>query len=196
MKIKQEFLWMFFIVTNIGILTSCSSEPIPVQNSQTNKIFSEPAPPTENQFGPISTRIYSDVIEIKVVDRYGITDANLTLPSGKTIPALHIDRTNFSEQVRRPSRGISPSFGIGVGVFGGSSGGVGVGSGIGIGIPLGSGSDSDDDMLDSPQTRSVAVIKIPDLNFYKENWENSKIRVGFSSFAHDNRVIEVPAPKP
>ncbi len=121
-------------------------------------------------------------IEITASDRQPMETAELIAPDGSAIPAHQIDRNKTVEE----TRGGAPS--VGVGVFGGSSGRVG--TSIGIGFPLFGDDEQRDAVIDSR-----ALIRVPDMNAYRADWQHYRLRLRFGP-PENERVMEIPAPRP
>jgi hypothetical protein len=122
-------------------------------------------------------------IEITATDRQPVETAELIAPDGTAIPAHQIDRSKTVEE----TRGGDPS--VGVGVFGGSSGHIG--TSVGIGFPLFGDGSSRDPVIDSR-----ALIRIPDMAAYRAGWQQYRLRLRFGAAPENERVMEIPAPRP
>lgn len=137
--------------------------------------------PVSAEFAPADTETAGAAIEVTVEDRQPVETAELVAPDGSATPAHQIDRSRIVEHgAAQPS--------IGVGVFGGSSGRVG--GGVGIGFPMGS-SGSYDRVIDSR-----ALIRVPDMAAYRQGWQDWKIRIRLGTTETNERVMEIPAPRP
>jgi len=120
------------------------------------------------------------VINIRALDRLPITGAVLVLPTGERIPACSVDQVNNPTLVN----GLS---------LGGETGSV---TGIGANVPFlaGPGMSPGKTVLIG-QIASVALIRVPELDVYREVWPQAKIEVHMG-FAPDDRVETLAAPKP
>jgi hypothetical protein len=121
------------------------------------------------------------VITIRALDRVAITAVALVLPDGERVPAYSID------QQRNPTYSNRTSIGT-----------MGTDSviGIGGGVPLlnGPGMDRKTTVLIG-QIASTALIRVPDLEAYREVWPQSKLEIHMG-FAPDDQVETLAAPQP
>lgn len=124
-----------------------------------------------------------DAIEVEVKDRQPVETAELVAPDGSATPAYQIDRSKVVES-------YAPEPAFGVGVFGGSSGHIG--TSVGINIPIG----RSDTAPYEPVIESRALIRVPDMAAYRSNWQNWKIRIELGTSETNERVMEIPAPRP
>ena len=121
------------------------------------------------------------VINIRALDRVAISAAVLVLPDGERVPAYSIDQQrNPTYSNRTPIGALSTDSVIGIG------GGVQLLNGPGM----------------NPQTTvligqiaSTALIRVPDLQGYREVWPKAKLEIHMG-FAPDEQVETLAAPQP
>lgn len=120
------------------------------------------------------------VINVRSLDRLPITAAVLVLPDGERVPAYSIDQV------------ANPSFTNRL-TLGGQSSDV---AAIGAGAPMlaGPGAPEHTTKLIG-QIASVGLIRVPDLEAYRQDWKASKVEVHLG-LAPDQRVEVLPAPQP
>jgi hypothetical protein len=117
-----------------------------------------------------------------------LAGAVLVEPSGRQTAAPVVERdTVYADPY---GYGYGPSVGVGVG--GGSwNGGSWRGGGVGLGMPLGGGGAPQ-----PVQTSMRARIAVPDMAFYRANWEKTIVRVTFGTDPANNVIADIPAPAP
>jgi hypothetical protein len=117
-----------------------------------------------------------------------LAGAVLIEPSGRQTAAPVIERdTVYADPY---GYGYGPSVGVGAG--GGSwNGGSWRGGGIGLGMPLGGGAAPQ-----PVQTSMRARIAVPNMAFYRANWEKTIVRVTFGTDPANNVIADIPAPAP
>jgi hypothetical protein len=117
-----------------------------------------------------------------------LAGAVLIEPSGRQTAAPVVERdTVYADPY---GYGYGPSVGVGVG--GGSwNGGSWRGGGVGLGMPLGGGGAPQ-----PVQTSMRARITVPDMAFYRANWEKTIVRVTFGTDPANNVIADIPAPAP
>ena len=118
-----------------------------------------------------------------------LAGAVLIEPSGRQTAAPVVERDTI--YAADPyGYGYGPSVGVGVG--GGSwNGGSWRGGGVGLGMPLGGGAAPQ-----PVQTSMRARIAVPDMVFYRANWERSIVRVTFGTDPANSEIADIPAPPP
>jgi hypothetical protein len=118
-----------------------------------------------------------------------LAGAVLIEPSGRQTAAPVVERdTVYASDPY--GYGYGPSVGVGVG--GGSwNGGSWRGGGVGLGMPLGGGGAPQ-----PVQTSMRARIAVPDMAFYRANWEKTIVRVTFGTDPANNVIADIPAPAP
>jgi hypothetical protein len=122
-------------------------------------------------------------ITVRALDRLAITSAELVAPDGSRIEASSIDAV--------PNPTIAP-YGQGDAAFSGIAGQVqAVGS---LPMPSNPGAPTTTTVLVG-QTVSVALIDVPELPVYNENWRQSKVVVRLG-IGDETRTETLPAPAP
>jgi hypothetical protein len=154
------------------VLASCAGESAPAQPTVTIGFVEGTPTPT---------------IEVFARGR-PLAGAVLIEPSGRQTPAPVVERdTVYADPY---GYGYGPSVGVGVG--GGSwNGGNWRGGGVGLGVPLGGGGAPQ-----PVQTSMRARIAVPDMAFYRANWEKTIVRVTFGTDPANNVIADIPAPAP
>lgn len=126
-----------------------------------------------------------DVIEVRVADRQPVDKVELFAPDGRIFLAHRIDR-----EKEAAGGGARPSFGLGVGVFGGSS--TRVGTSIGLGFPLG----GIEQPYREPGYTSLAAVRVSDMAAYRADWQRWVLRIRLGTPETSFRFMEIPAPRP
>ena len=163
------------------VLAGCAQTPSQAGRSASPGItvgFGDPALP-ENRDRP--------TIEVVAVTHLPIWRADLVMPDGNSVAGAVVE----VERLDYPSAGYGGNVGVGVGVgtWGGSSSGVG--GGVGIGLPVFGGYAPPA----QPMTRSRARITPPDMEAYRRDWTNAKLRLILGG-GPDAERVEIPAPNP
>jgi hypothetical protein len=169
-------------LTAVLALANCAQTPSQAGRSASPGItvgFGDPSLP-ENRDRP--------TIEVVAVTRLPIWRADLIMPDGNAVPGAVVE----VERLDWPSAGYGGSAGVGVGVgtWGGSSSGVG-GAGVSLGFPVFGGYSPPP----QPLTRSRARITPTDMEAYRRDWTNAKLRLVLGG-GPDAESVEIPAPTP
>jgi hypothetical protein len=146
---------------------------------------SAPAPGVTINFGdPALAENARPTIEVVSVTRRALLRADLLLPDGALVVGTVVEGQAIAGQP-----GWNPGgAGVGVGVFGGSSGRVG--SGVSIGVPIFGGGRPAEVLV-----RSRARIAPPDMDAYRRDWTQARVRLTYGIGADAERV-DIPAPAP
>jgi hypothetical protein len=127
-----------------------------------------------------------DTIETVLVDPLPVASAHLTLPDGRTIAPVSLDR---DRQVYSDNTPSLPN--IGVGVSGGSSSRVNTGFGIGFPFFGGGGGGT----YTASMTTSRLRFLVPDMNAYRGGWQHWILHLDLDDGAN-RRSIETLPPAP
>jgi hypothetical protein len=120
------------------------------------------------------------VINVRSLDRLPITSAELVMPDGERIPAYSLDQVNNPTYTNQLTLGGQPND-I---------------AAIGVGVPrlAGPGQPAVTTRLIG-QIASVGLIRVPDMEAYRQDWKTAKVEIHLGS-PPDDRVEVRPAPEP
>ncbi|MBL8698667.1 MAG: hypothetical protein JNK67_09860 [Alphaproteobacteria bacterium] len=122
-------------------------------------------------------------IDVTTTGRHALARVELLMPDGRATVGDVVDHQAIAD--RAPGGG---PFDVGVGVFGGSSSRVG--GGVSIGFPILGGGRAV-----APMIRSRARVAVPDVEAYRRDWPQARIRLSFTAGPEDTRV-DATAPSP
>ncbi|MBV9522987.1 MAG: hypothetical protein JO010_09350 [Alphaproteobacteria bacterium] len=133
------------------------------------------------------------VIQVTVSDRQAMRGADLVYPDGEVVPAYSID-ANRAVAYGQPAFQAPPVGAVAVG--GGFGGGGGsFGSAVGITFPIGSWYAPGSQIVYSGQIQSTALVRIPQSEAYRRNWQDAKVRIRIGDPPNVS-FVTLPAPSP
>ncbi|HZS82484.1 MAG TPA: hypothetical protein VFA50_06415 [Stellaceae bacterium] len=134
------------------------------------------------------------VIQVTVSDPQAMRAADLVYGDGEVVAAYSIDAHRAVAYAPAGYQAAAPSGVIGgAGGFGG--GNSSFGAGIGITFPVGSWYAPGSQVVYSGQIQSTALIRIPDPERYRRDWQDAKVRIRLGDPPAVN-FVTLPAPSP